>query len=120
MQSIYDHVISTDVGGTSFDVGIISRGMINLIREASAGQLLLGIPMLEVESIGAGGGTIARLDPLTGRLSVGPQSAGAVPGPVCYDAGGEIPTVTDADVALGYIDPNYFLGGRIKLNKEKP
>lgn len=115
----FDNIISTDVGGTSFDAGIISHGMINLNRESSVGQMLLGIPMLEVESIGAGGGTLARIDSLTGRLSVGPQSAGAVPGPVCYDAGGEIPTVTDADVALGYIDPNYFLGGRIKLKKEK-
>jgi N-methylhydantoinase A len=115
----FDNIVSTDVGGTSFDVGIITHGIINLNREAAVGQLLLGVPMLEINSIGAGGGTMARVDSLTGRLTVGPQSAGADPGPVCYDLGGEIPTVTDADVALGYIDPNYFLGGQIKLNKEK-
>jgi N-methylhydantoinase A len=115
----FNNIITTDVGGTSFDVGIITHGMIDLNREPSAGQLLLGVPMLEINSIGAGGGTLARLDPLTGRLSVGPQSAGADPGPVCYNRGGEIPTVTDADVVLGYIDPDYFLGGKIKLNKEK-
>lgn len=115
----FDNLIATDVGGTSFDAAIVTRGAINLNRQTIVGRLVLGIPMLEVESIGAGGGTLAWIDPNSGRLNVGPESAGAQPGPVCYDRGGEIPTVTDADVVLGYINPEYFLGGRIKLNKEK-
>ncbi len=72
--------------------------------------------MIDVESIGAGGGTIARVDPVTRRLLVGPDSAGADPGPICYGMGGTQVTVTDANVVLGYIDPNYFLGGRRKLD----
>lgn len=114
-----ENLIATDVGGTSFDVAIVTKGTINLNRQPTVGRLVMGVPTLEVESIGAGGGTLARVDPITGRLMVGPESAGAVPGPVCYDRGGEVPTVTDADLVLGYIDPDFFLGGRIKLNKEK-
>jgi len=75
--------------------------------------------MIDIESIGAGGGTIAYVDSSTGRLMVGPRSAGASPGPVCYDEGGREVTVTDANVVLGLIDPDYFLGGRKKLNREK-
>ena len=114
-----ENLIGTDVGGTSFDVGIVTRGFLSINREPVCARMLLSIPMAEVHSIGAGGGTLARLDPLTGRLLVGPESAGAVPGPVSYDRSGEIPTVTDADLVLGYIDPNYFLGGSLKLNKAK-
>jgi N-methylhydantoinase A len=76
-------------------------------------------PIIDIESIGAGGGTIAQVDAETARLLVGPRSAGASPGPVCYDAGGEQVTVTDCDLALGIIDAGYFLGGRKKLNTEK-
>jgi N-methylhydantoinase A len=115
----FDNVITTDVGGTSFDVGYITKGVLKINREPIVARFLLNTSTAEVVSIGAGGGTLAQIDPATGRLKVGPESAGAVPGPVCYDRGGTIPTVTDADVVLGYIDPNYFLGGRIKLNKEK-
>ncbi len=75
--------------------------------------------MIEVDSIGAGGGTIARIDPYSGRLVLGPESAGGDPGPICYDIGGKNPTVCDADLILGYLDPDNFLGGRIKLNKKK-
>lgn len=114
-----NNIVTTDVGGTSFDVGIISRGQIRFNREPSVARHLVGTPIIEVFSIGAGGGTIARIDPYTKRLVVGPESAGAVPGPVCYDTGGTESTVTDADVIRGYIDPDYFLGGRIKLNKKK-
>ena len=81
------------------------------------GQDLLGIRKVDVRSIGAGGGSIAWVD-VGGLLRVGPQSAGAIPGPACYDSGGSEPTVTDANVVLGIIDPDYFLGGRMKLNKE--
>jgi N-methylhydantoinase A len=114
-----ENLIGTDVGGTSFDVGIVTRGFLSINREPVCARMLLSIPMAEVHSIGAGGGTQARLDPLTGRLLVGPESGGAVPGPVSYGRGGEIPTVTDADLVLGYLDPSYFLGGSLKLNKAK-
>lgn len=115
----FDNIITTDVGGTSFDVGLITNGMLSIDREPIVNRMLLGIPVVRVDSVGAGGGTHVSVDYITGRLKVGPTSAGGVPGPICYDMGGEIPTTTDCDLALGYIDPNYFLGGRIKLNKEK-
>ena len=115
----YENVITTDVGGTSFDVGLIYGGSIERAREAVVAQYHVMTPMMEVASIGAGGGSIAWLEPGTSLLRVGPQSAGARPGPVCYDAGGTQPTVTDADLVLGYLNPDYFLGGRIRLNLEK-
>ncbi|MBI2528519.1 MAG: hydantoinase/oxoprolinase family protein [Candidatus Rokubacteria bacterium] len=115
----FDNVITTDVGGTSFDVGLVNGGRITVDREPVCSGMVLGVPVAQVSSIGAGGGTIAWVDPLTRRLQVGPDSAGAKPGPACYDRGGENPTVSDADVALGYLDPDYFLGGRIKLSAER-
>lgn len=114
----FQNLITTDVGGTSFDVGLVSEGFINVNREPSVARMLLGVPMIEILSIGAGGGTIARIDALTGRLEIGPQSAGSEPGPVCYARGGTEPTVTDADLVLGYLDPEYFIGGRIVLDVE--
>jgi acetone carboxylase beta subunit len=114
----FQNVISTDVGGTSFDVGLITDGFIGVDREPVVGGLLLSLPTLEVASIGAGGGTMASVDPLSGRLVVGPQSAGAVPGPVCYGQGGVTPTVTDADLVLGYLNREYFIGGRISIDVE--
>jgi acetone carboxylase beta subunit len=111
------NLISTDVGGTSFDVGLITDGFVGVDREPVLAGLLLALPMMEVDSIGAGGGTIARIDSLTGRLQVGPESAGAAPGPVCYGKGGTEPTVTDADVALGYLS-GHFIGGRIEGDAE--
>jgi len=115
----FDNLVSTDVGGTSFDVGMISSGVIVINREPDCARFRLGIPMIEVDSIGAGGGTIVRFDHVMNRLEIGPESAGAHPGPICYDQGGEDPTITDVDLILGYIDPDYFLGGRMRLNKEK-
>ena len=114
----FSNLVSTDVGGTSFDVSLITDGFIGVDREPVMAGLLLSLPMMEVASIGAGGGTIARVDSLTGRLSVGPDSAGAVPGPVCYGQGGSEPTVTDADLVLGYLNPSAFIGGRIALDLE--
>jgi acetone carboxylase beta subunit len=114
----FENLITTDVGGTSFDVGLVSEGFVNVNREPAVARMLLGVPMIEILSIGAGGGTIARIDPLTGRLEIGPQSAGSEPGPVCYGRGGTEPTVTDADLVLGYLDPDYFIGGRIALDAE--
>lgn len=115
----FDNIITTDVGGTSFDVGLVTGGVITIDREPVCARMILGVPIAQINSIGAGGGTMARIDPLTGRLLVGPESAGAMPGPVCYDQGGDMPTVTDANLVLGYYDPDYFLGGKIKLNVEK-
>jgi N-methylhydantoinase A len=114
----HPNVITGDMGGTSFDVGLLSNYQCMHAREPIAERFRLLQPMIDVESIGAGGGTIARVDPVTGRLLVGPDSAGADPGPVCYGMGGTQVTVTDANVVLGYIDPDYFLGGRRKLDKK--
>ena len=115
----HQNVITTDMGGTSFDVGLITEGYWRYAQEPIVERFRMQQPIIDIESIGAGGGTIAQVDAETGRLLVGPRSAGASPGPVCYDAGGENVTVTDCDLALGIIDPNYFLGGRKNLNKEK-
>jgi acetone carboxylase, beta subunit len=112
-----DNVITSDVGGTSFDVGLLSHGRYMLQMEPLIARFVINIPYVHVSSIGAGGGTMAFVDKLTGRLTVGPKSAGAVPGPVCYGLGGENPTVTDADLLLGYINPEYFLGGRVKVDR---
>ncbi len=115
----YENVICTDVGGTSFDVGLIVGGRAEQAREALADKYHTLAPTVDISSIGTGGGSIAWIEPGTGILRVGPQSAGAAPGPVCYDRGGDQPTVTDAGVILGYINPDYFLGGRMRLNREK-
>ena len=121
IASLLNHknVITTDMGGTSFDVGLITEGYWRYAQEPIVERFRMQQPIIDIESIGAGGGTIARVEPETGQLLVGPRSAGASPGPVCYDAGGEQVTVTDCDLALGVIDPAYFLGGRKKLNNEK-
>jgi N-methylhydantoinase A len=111
-------VICTDVGGTSFDVGLIVDGEPLITPKAIVNQHSLYLPLVDVVSIGAGGGSIARAEVVgdTPRLRVGPQSAGARPGPVCYGVGGQLPTVTDADLVLGMIDPEYFLGGTMRLD----
>jgi len=120
-QIDYNSVITADMGGTSFDVGTVIGGKQSYYTWTPVIQNWeVNLTMVDVTSIGAGGGSIAWINPvLRNRLEVGPQSAGAIPGPVAYDSGGTEPTVTDADVVLGYIDPNYFFGGQIKLNKEK-
>jgi acetone carboxylase beta subunit len=114
IASLYgiDHILTSDVGGTSFDVALVTAGQVQVNREPVAVGMILGVPMVEILSIGAGGGTIAKLDEVSGRLSVGPQSAGAVPGPACLGQGGTLPTVTDADLVLGYLDPGSFAAGR--------
>lgn len=114
----HSNVITTDMGGTSFDVGLLSMGVLHYARAPIVERARLLQPLLQVESIGAGGGTIARVDPLTRRLLVGPASAGADPGPVAYGLGGCAVTVTDANIILGYINPDYFLGGRRKLDRK--
>jgi N-methylhydantoinase A len=115
----YPNVITTDVGGTSFDVGLVVAREPELRPTAVFDQYEVRFPSIDISSIGAGGGSIAHLEAHTGLLRVGPQSAGADPGPVCYDQGGTEPTVTDANLILNRLDPDYFLGGRIKLDKEK-
>lgn len=115
----HKNVITSDMGGTSFDVGLITEGYWRYAQEPIVERFRMLQPIIDIESIGAGGGTIAQVEPETGRLLVGPRSAGASPGPVCYDGGGDQVTVTDCDLALGIIDPDYFLGGRKSLNREK-
>jgi len=111
------NVVTFDVGGTSTDVATIVDGEITETTEGSVAGHDCAVPMNEIGTIGAGGGTIARVG-ADGRLHVGPDSAGAAPGPVCYGRGGEEPTVTDADLVLGFLDPDRFLGGRLKLDIE--
>ncbi|MEW5721460.1 MAG: hydantoinase/oxoprolinase family protein [Thermodesulfobacteriota bacterium] len=111
------NVISVDMGGTSFDVSIVKEGRIARTRETKIGHELLGVSTIDARSIGAGGGSITWIDP-AGLIHVGPQSAGAIPGPACYKHGGQEPTVTDANVILGYIDPGYFLGGRMEIDPD--
>jgi N-methylhydantoinase A len=115
------NALVADTGGTSFDVSLVRHGRIPRTRETWIGPPYLGhmtgFPSVDVKSVGAGGGSIAWVDD-GGLLHVGPQSAGAVPGPVCYGRGGREPTVTDACLVLGYIDPGYFLGGEIELDVE--
>jgi N-methylhydantoinase A len=108
-------VITFDMGGTSTDVGLIVGGEAVRRHETVAEQYHLLLPMVDVRAIGAGGGSIARVEE-GGYLRVGPESAGADPGPACYGRGGERPTVTDADLVLGILDPDYFLGGRLPLD----
>lgn len=110
-------VVVIDMGGTTFDVSAIRDSSLIISSEAIVGEDFLGIPKVDVRSIGAGGGSIAWVD-VGGLIHVGPQSAGAKPGPACYGIGGTDPTITDANVIMGLIDPDYFLGGRLKLNRE--
>ena len=120
----YPDLLSFDMGGTTAKFCIIDQGKPLIAHEFEVDRryrfkkgsgLPIKIPVIEMIEIGAGGGSLARIDPL-GLLKVGPESAGAEPGPVCYGRGGTEPTVTDADLVLGYLDPDYFLGGQLKLD----
>ena len=113
------NVITTDMGGTSFDVGIIYDGRPAYSFISEVAQYEYFLPKVDIQAIGAGGGSMAVVDPISKTMRVGPESAGADPGPVCYGKGGINPVVTDADVVLGYINPDNFLGGRITLDKAK-
>ncbi|MGY2876451.1 N-methylhydantoinase A/oxoprolinase/acetone carboxylase beta subunit [Marmoricola sp. URHA0025 HA25] len=117
----YRNVIASDVGGTSFDTGMVVDASVRSYEfRPIIDRWMVGISMLQTATMGAGGGSIAWInDLLGGRLEVGPKSAGSYPGPVCYDLGGTEPTVTDADVVLGYIAPDGYFGGKMALNKEK-
>jgi len=111
------NAIGTDVGGTTFDVCLVHDGELQLEMESFLNQYKFFCPRVLTRSIGAGGGSIARAE--KGALVVGPESAGAIPGPACYGLGNTKPTVTDADVTLGYINPDYFCGGLLKLDKAR-
>ena len=119
LETQADDAIIADSGGTSYDVSLVRKGRIPWTRETWLGQRLrghmTGFPSVDVRSVGAGGGSIAWVD-AGGMLHVGPQSAGSRPGPACYGEGGEEPTVTDAALVLGYINPDNFLGGAIRLD----
>ncbi len=119
LDSDAPNVIIADTGGTTYDVSLVRQGRIPLTKETWIGQPfrghMTGFPSIDIKSVGAGGGSIAWVDP-GGLLHVGPQSAGAVPGPVCYGSGGAEPTLTDACLTLGYVDPDYFLGGTMQLD----
>jgi N-methylhydantoinase A len=108
-------LITIDVGGTSSDIALIAGGRPLVRPETDIAGYQVRVPMLDVTTLGAGGGSIAWIDG-GGGLRVGPHSAGADPGPACYGRGGEAATVTDASVVLGYLDPGYFAGGRLKLD----
>ncbi len=114
-----DHMVTLDMGGTSTDVSTVVGGTESFTTsyEIEFG-IPIQIPMIDIRTMGAGGGSIAWIDK-GGMLQVGPQSAGAAPGPACYDRGGELPTVTDANVVLGRINPQFFLGGSMRLSVEK-
>ncbi len=107
--------IATDVGGTSFDVGLVTDGQVTLASRPMIGRWTLAHPVVEVVSIGTGGGSLAWIDPVLGSLRVGPQSAGAQPGPACYRRGGTAPTLTDAAVVLGYLSG---LGDVLELDQD--
>lgn len=112
------NIILMDMGGTSFDVTLIDNGKVTLTMEGEVAGYRIAKPMIDINTIGAGGGSIAWID--KGRmLKVGPKSAGSDPGPVCYDMGGIEPTVTDANLILGYLNKDYFLGGEMKVNYPK-
>src|SRR5262245_8850617 len=112
------NVVATDMGGTSFDIGLVVDGQPIVENEAVIGQYTYRLPHLDVRTTACGGGTIARRDPQTGALRVGPDSAGSEPGPACYGRGGQEATVTDADVVLGLLRPESFLAGRMPLDEE--
>ena len=120
LQAELGNIVATDMGGTSFDIGIVVEGGVkhydfNPVIE----RWMVSVPMVHLVTLGAGGGSICRYDRMFRTVQVGPESAGSDPGPACYDRGGLKPTVTDADMLLGYLDPANYAGGRIRLNARR-
>jgi acetone carboxylase beta subunit len=113
-----DSLICSDMGGTSFDMGVITRGQTRIENEPIMDRFKLNVPTLHLDTIGAGAGMILKVDPLTRKISLGPESAGSDPGPICFNRGGTRPTIADCDAILGRLNPDYFLGGKVKLNVE--
>src|ERR1700723_3809817 len=117
----YQNVVMTDMGGTSFDVGLVVKDSVRSYDfRPIIDRWMVGITMIKTLSIGAGGGSIAYVNKLLeNRVQVGPRSAGSIPGPACFNLGGTEPTVTDADVVLGYLNPEYYFGGKMRLDKNR-
>lgn len=114
------NVVSMDMGGTSFDIGLVPEGGIKHYDfQPTIGRWMVSAPMIHLNTLGAGGGSIASYDRIHGAIQIGPESAGSDPGPACYDRGGLRPTVTDADLVLGYLDPANYANGFIPLNKKR-
>ncbi|HJM10517.1 MAG TPA: hydantoinase/oxoprolinase family protein [Candidatus Marinimicrobia bacterium] len=114
----FDNCITMDMGGTSFDTSMVVNGQCVTSTDGDINRYRIALPSLDIITIGAGGGSIGWVDN-GGLLQMGPQSAGSLPGPVCYDREGEEPACTDADLLLGYLDADFFAGGKYKLNKNK-
>ena len=112
------NVITVDMGGTSFDITLTKDGQTNLNKNIDFLRYRIGVPMIQVETLGAGGGSIGWIDSL-GLIQVGPQSAGSEPGPACYGQGGTEPTTSDANLVLGYLNPDGLLGGKLPLDLDK-
>jgi N-methylhydantoinase A len=110
------NIVATDMGGTSFEVGLILAGHAHIANSTWVGRHEIALPSVSVRTVGAGSGSLATVS--AGLLRAGPESAGAVPGPACYAAGGTLPTVADADLVLGYLNAANFLGGRLRLDAE--
>jgi N-methylhydantoinase A len=121
LSQVFDmpNMVSSDLGGTSFDVGLIMGGEPLMLREVETGRQLINIPTLFMDSLGAGAGMYLHIDPESKRLDIGPGSAGADPGPVFYDMGNETPTVIDCAMIMGILNPDYYLGGKVKVYKDK-
>ncbi len=113
----FDSCIVVDMGGTSFDASLVRDGEAAMYNESDIERLRIALPMLAITTIGAGGGSIGWIDE-GGLLRMGPESAGSRPGPACYGRGGERPTCTDANLVLGYLDPEFFAGGKLPLDAE--
>jgi len=114
-----NNIICTDMGGTSFDVGLITDGTFAINPEPDLARFRLNLPMVAVDSIGAGTGTILKVDPISKRINLGPESVGSSPGPVCYGNQAENPSICDCDVITGIINPDYYLGGAVRLERKK-
>ncbi|MDX8498554.1 hydantoinase/oxoprolinase family protein [Mesorhizobium sp. VK4C] len=114
-----DSLICSDMGGTSFDMGVITRGQTRIENEPLMDRFKLNVPTLHLDTIGAGAGMILKVDPLTRKVSLGPESAGSDPGPICFAKGGTEPTIADCDAILGRLNPHYFLGGKVVLQVDK-
>jgi len=114
----FDNILTFDMGGTSTDVALIQNAKARVRRETIVGDVRVRAPSVDVRTVGAGGGSIAFVPELTKALRVGPESAGAVPGPACYMKGGEAPTVCDANVVLGYLPSDAQLGGKMEINRD--
>ncbi|MCW2959139.1 MAG: hypothetical protein JWP18_1942 [Solirubrobacterales bacterium] len=118
-QMGFNNIIAADMGGTTFKAGVVRDGSIEYQREPMVLRYHYALPKMDLVSLGLAGGSVIHVDEKTGLPQIGPRSAGSYPGPVCYDHGGEEPTITDVDAILGYLNPDFFVGGRAGMNIEK-